>query len=80
MNSQSSPFQKLENILILEKNLGCTDRAVIGGLGGFISHWCDEARQGAPDASVRQLVEDTCALLETYSDESVSRRTRAPQV
>ncbi len=74
MNSQSSAFQKLENILILEKNLGCTDRAVIGGLAGFVSHWCDEARQGAPDASVRQLVEDTCALLKTYSDESVSRR------
>jgi len=74
MNSQLSPFQKLENVLILEKNLGCTDRAVIGGLAGFVSHWCDEARQGAPDTSVRQLVDDTCALLETYSDESVSRR------
>ena len=74
MNSQLSPFQKLENILILEKNLGCTDRAVIGGLAGFVSHWCDEARQGAADASARQLVDDTCALLETYSDESVTRR------
>jgi ATP-dependent DNA helicase RecG len=74
MNSQVSPFQKLENILILEKSLGCTDRAVIGGLAGFVSHWCDEARQGAPGASVRQLVEDTCSLLETYSDESVARR------
>jgi ATP-dependent DNA helicase RecG len=74
MNSRLSPFQKLENILILEKNLGCTDRAVIGGLAGFVPHWCDEARQAAPDASVRQLVEDTCTLLETYSNESVSKR------
>ena len=74
MDAVLSPSEKLDKVLNLEKNLGYTDKAVIGGLGKFIAHWRVEALQRAVDGSVRQLVNDTCALLETYADQDVSRR------
>jgi ATP-dependent DNA helicase RecG len=74
MDYTLSPAEKLDKVLHLEKNLDYTDKAVIGGLGKFIAHWRGEALQGAVDESVRQLVNDTCALLETYAEQGVSRR------
>ena len=74
MDYPPSPSEKLDRVLHLEKNLGYNDKAVIGGLGMFIAHWRIEALQRAVDGSVRQLVNDTCALLETYADQDVSRR------
>jgi ATP-dependent DNA helicase RecG len=74
MDYPLSPSEKLDRVLHLEKNLGCNDKAVIGGLGMFVAHWRTEALQRAVDGSVRQLVNDTCALLQTYADQDMSRR------
>jgi ATP-dependent DNA helicase RecG len=74
MNSTSFPFEKLEKILILEKNMGCTDRAVIGGLGKFSALWHKEAREATDDPFLIRLIEETSALLDKYSEESVERR------
>jgi ATP-dependent DNA helicase RecG len=74
MDYTSSPAEKLDKVLHLEKNLDYADKAVIGGLGKFIAHWREEALDSAVDDSVRQLVNDTCSLLETYADQGVSKR------
>lgn len=68
------PFDKLERILVLEKKMGCTDRAVIGGLARFATLWHNEARQATEDPFLIRLIEETVALLQGYSEESVERR------
>jgi ATP-dependent DNA helicase RecG len=70
----SSPFAKLEKILSLEKNLGYTDRAVIGGLGRFVALWQEDVRDTTDDPSLTEFVQRTAALLSSYSDEDVGRR------
>jgi ATP-dependent DNA helicase RecG len=67
-------FDKLEKILILEKKMGYTDRAVIGGLGQFSKLWHKEARETTDDPFLIRLIEETAALLNSYSKESVERR------
>jgi len=74
MDSSSSAFEKLEKILSLEKNLGYTDRAVIGGLGQFATFWREDAQQGTVDPALAQLIQQTSTLLASYSEESASRR------
>ncbi len=74
MDSSSSPFEKLEKILNLEKNLNYTDRAVIGGLGQFAAFWREDAQQGSDDPTLAQLIQQTSTLLAGYSQESTSRR------
>jgi ATP-dependent DNA helicase RecG len=68
------PFDKLERILVLEKKMGYTDRAVIGGLARFATLWHNEARQATEDPFLIRLIEETVALLQGYSEESVERR------
>ena len=68
------PFDKLERILVLEKKLGYTDRAVIGGLSRFATLWHKEARQATEDPFLVRLIEETVARLQEYSEESVERR------
>ncbi|MDH4208207.1 MAG: DEAD/DEAH box helicase, partial [Anaerolineae bacterium] len=79
MNSASSPLQKLEKVLFLERNLGYTDRAVIGGLARFVSYWADEARQSTPDPNLARLIDETAALLQSYSEETTPRRREMVQ-
>jgi ATP-dependent DNA helicase RecG len=74
MDSSSSPFEKLEKILSLEKNLGYTNRAVIGGLGQFASLWQEDAQGSTEDPSLKALIQETSALLAAYSEEAVGRR------
>lgn len=74
MDSSSSPFEKLEKILSLEKNLGYTNRAVIGGLGQFATLWREDAQRSTEDPSLTALIQQTSALLATYSEEAVGRR------
>ncbi len=71
--------EKLEKILILEKQKGYTDRAVIGGLAKFSTLWHKEARKTTGDPSLIRLVDETVALLKRYSEESVERRQRIVQ-
>jgi ATP-dependent DNA helicase RecG len=74
MSSTLPPFDKLEKILILEKDLGYTDRAVIGGFGKFAAFWHEEARQSTDDPFLIRLIDETVDLLGKYSDESLDRR------
>jgi len=71
--------KKLEKILILEKQKGYTDRAVIGGLAKFSTLWHKEARKTSGDPSLIRLIDETVALLKRYSEESVERRQRIVQ-
>jgi ATP-dependent DNA helicase RecG len=79
MNSTLFPFDKLEKILVLEKKMGYTDRAVIGGLGKFSALWRKEAKEATNDPFLLRLIEETAALLEEYSQESVERRQKIVQ-
>ena len=74
VNSMLPPFDKLEKIVILEKSIGYTDKAVIGGLGKFAELWHEEATQTTDDPFLIRLVDETAALLGKYSEESVERR------
>ena len=79
MNSTLLPFEKLEKILILEKQKGYSDRAVIGGLGKFSALWHKEAREATDDPLLIRLIEETVALLDKYSEEGVERRSEIVQ-
>jgi len=74
MNATSPVLEKLQNVLALEKDLGYTDRAVIGGLAKFSTFWHKEARASTDDPSLIQLVEETAGLLEEYASGDVEER------
>jgi ATP-dependent DNA helicase RecG len=59
-------LEKLTKILILEKEQGYHNRAVIGGLEKFAPFWREEACQGAEGLERASLVEDVVALLQSY--------------
>ncbi len=63
---------KLIRVLELERQQGCLDSAVIGGLEGFLDHWRSEAAGVLAEAVVRQAM----ASLNGYSQLSVPERTR----
>ncbi len=61
-----STFDKLTRILAMEREQGCPDRVVIGGLGKFLPFWVKEAQAGARTAELSGLVRDIIVLLEGY--------------
>ncbi len=63
----ASAFDKLRKVLSLERDLGCRDKAVIGGLDQFISSWHREARAEARDPESLHLLEEAVASLGAYS-------------
>ena len=74
----TSAFDKLTKILTLEKEQGCRNRAVIGGLEKFAPFWREEARQEAEGLEHSRLVEEVVALLQSYPTlEDHEARTRA---
>jgi ATP-dependent DNA helicase RecG len=79
MDSAPSLFEKLEKVLILEKRMGYTDRAVIGGLGRFSALWHEEAREETDDPFLIRLIEEASGLLREYSNESMDRRQEIVQ-
>ncbi len=74
MNSTLPPLGTLQKILVLEKDLGYTDKSVIGGLGKFAAFWHEEARQSTDDPFLIRLIEETVDLLSKYADQSLERR------
>jgi ATP-dependent DNA helicase RecG len=74
MSATSSPSEKLKKVLLLEEGMAYTDRAVIGGLGKFVSLWSQEARQKGADPATLLLVDETAALLASYSQEGKAKR------
>jgi len=61
----SSAYDKLKRILILERDQGYRDRAVIGGLARFLGYWQKEARREAqqyvPPIAVDEVLQSTNA-------------------
>lgn len=62
----SSAFDKLRRILALERDQGCRDRAVIGGLGRFLTYWEKEARSECSQSSTPWPLDDIVAALSRY--------------
>ena len=69
-----STFEKLSRILTMEREQGCPDRVVIGGLGKFLPFWIKEAQEGARTPELSQHVRDIVVLLEGYGQRD--RQTR----
>ncbi|MGQ9682929.1 MAG: ATP-dependent DNA helicase RecG [Anaerolineae bacterium] len=72
-----STFEKLTRILSMERDQGCPDRVVIGGLGKFLPFWIKEAQEGAPNPEVTQFVRDIILQLEGYGQKDRSARALA---
>ena len=73
-----STFEKLSRILTMEREQGCPDRVVIGGLGKFLPFWIKEAQEGARTPELSQHVRDIVVLLEGYGQRD--RQTRVQLV
>ncbi|HID86716.1 MAG TPA: DEAD/DEAH box helicase, partial [Anaerolineae bacterium] len=72
----ASAFEKLTKILTLEREQGCRDRAVIGGLERFLPLWHREAREETEDPRQVQLIEEIAALLQGYGAKEQEERER----
>ncbi len=72
-----STFDKLSRILTMEREQGCPDRVVIGGLGKFLPFWIKEAQEGARTPELTQLVRDIIVLLEGYGQRERQARVQA---
>lgn len=71
-----STFEKLARILTMEREQGCPDRVVIGGLGKFLPFWIKEAQEGARSPELSQLVRDIIVLLEGYGQRDRQARVQ----
>lgn len=73
----SSAYDKLRRILALERDQGCHDRAVVGGLARFLAYWKKQARQEEERASQAVPVDLIVATLSGYAEVSVEERRQA---
>ncbi|MCL6429387.1 MAG: ATP-dependent DNA helicase RecG [Anaerolineae bacterium] len=72
-----STFDKLARILTMEREQGCPDRVVIGGLGKFLPFWIKEAQSAAQSAELSELVHTIASLLEGYGQQERTSRAQA---
>ncbi|MBC8100590.1 MAG: hypothetical protein H7Y11_14200, partial [Armatimonadetes bacterium] len=61
-----SALETLVKILKLEREQGCKNNAVIGGMGAYTTHWEAQARSQARNPEQRALVEELRTLLNKY--------------
>lgn len=66
-------FDKLARILIAEREDGCRDRIVIGGLDKFLDNWLQEAQSQAQTTSVNEIMDS----LQDYAQKPVTERVAA---
>ena len=59
-------FNRLERVLQLEKKNGFTNKAVVGGVQQFATHWLGKAREEAIDEADKALVEQIGTALSDY--------------
>src|SRR4030042_2920270 len=71
----ASAYDKLRRILSLEREQGCTDRAVIGGLSRFLTYWEGQAREEAESNTPSLPLQEVIDTLAGYADMSVEART-----
>src|SRR5215510_11880851 len=67
-----SALETLVKILKLEQESGLQDKAVIGGLRSFASHWQIDAHAQAKKPEHHVLVDELAELLNTYGSISSS--------
>ena len=72
-----STLEKLTRILTMEREQGCPDRVVIGGLGKFLPFWVKEAQEGARTTHLQQAVRNLVLLLEGYGQRERPARVQA---
>lgn len=70
----SSAFDKLRRILVLEREQGCNDRAVIGGLDRFIEFWAKQAREEPAPAVGHITIDEVIESLSPYGERSPDTR------
>jgi ATP-dependent DNA helicase RecG len=73
-------FEKLTKILVSEREGGCLDRVVIGGLDKFLAAWLREARAAAGPASQRSAIDQVAASLQGYARKPVDERVTAVEM
>ena len=71
-----STFDKLARILTMEREQGCPDRVVIGGLGKFLPFWIKEAQSAAQNSELSELVRTIATLLEGYGQQDRAARAQ----
>lgn len=63
-----SALETLVKILKLEQDTGYQDKAVIGGLKSFVSHWANDAHAQAKKPEHHALVDELSGLANRYAD------------
>ncbi|MBI2952821.1 MAG: ATP-dependent DNA helicase RecG [Chloroflexi bacterium] len=69
-------LDELIKILQQEQKLGCQDRAVFGGLNGFLEKWTFRARGAIGDADHARQAMEVVAALQSYSQHNLACRER----
>jgi ATP-dependent DNA helicase RecG len=72
----SPDFDKLIKILVAEREDGCRDRVVIGGLDSFLAVWIREATAETGPAS-QSLVAGVTTRLQEYAQKPITERVTA---
>jgi ATP-dependent DNA helicase RecG len=70
-------FDSLVKILVSEREDGCQNRVVIGGLDKFLSSWLREARATAGPAVQRRAVDQAASQLQGYAQKPIAERVDA---
>ncbi len=66
-----SPVEKLQKFLILEKDRGYDNRAVVGGLDKIVTSWKSEAES---NKLPREVIDQVCLILTVYPSEEPESR------
>ncbi len=74
-----SALETLVKILKLEREQGCNDTAVIGGLAKFTANWVHDAHTQARKPEHHLLVDELQQLVQTYA-QTESRTERSKQI
>lgn len=63
----SQAFKRLERVLLLEKEQGYQNKAVVGGIRQFATFWVTQARQESQNEADEAFIEQTAELLSDYA-------------
>ncbi|MGQ9786427.1 MAG: ATP-dependent DNA helicase RecG [Anaerolineae bacterium] len=70
----SSPFETLYKVLSQEKQRGCDNRLVIGGLERLADTWASQAIEQVTSPEEQQLIREIATLLRRYPELEASER------
>lgn len=72
----SLAFQKLRKIITLEREQGCVNRAVMGGLDRFLAFWEQDATEESSQPDEFRLIEMIKEKFKDYGAQGISARVR----